>query len=93
MSLETISQEKSEREKKIKEGQDALPLDKQIEILREYIQNPDKREEIKKRWEFKRAYDIFRSLPNETYRKIFYGEEGRDIVEEFPKLLNSFIFK
>jgi len=88
MSVENIIQ-KNEEERKNKTG---LSLDKQIEILREYIENPNRREEIKKKEEFKIAYSIFLSLPTNVYRKIFYGEEGKDIVEEFPKLVGE-LFK
>jgi hypothetical protein len=79
------------KQKQVKEEVERkeLPLNEQIEVLREYLEHPENREEIAEKWEFKRAYGILCSMPNHLYRRIFYGKEVGDVIEGLIKLVNT----
>ena len=72
-------------EKEQTEERDFL-IYEQIEILRKYLNEPEKREEIAVTWQFKRAYGIFCSL-SQIPRRIFYGKKGEDVVEGLAGLM------
>lgn len=91
MSIDDTIQAKGKEERKEEERRFFF-IDEQIAVLKEFVENPDKRGEIMKRDKFRRAYDIFISMEG-VQRGAFYGEANKELVDSLLKLRKQIVYK